>query len=188
MPPPCFHCRIDPTVKSRTSPPPRFQECIESCPPTPRLQSRPPANPYQLSSSNPGHQPSPLFLTLQSWPPIPAAISTRRQLLPKSSSNPVRPSRYMPCAASPPVLQISTAISARCQRLPKSTSIPDSPCARLWRSSSSAWLGGGEGDHGANRDATDGAELPHVELLLAGLSAAQRHLQVQDGGVHAHGR
>jgi hypothetical protein len=47
------------TVKSRTSPLPRFQECVESCPPTPRLQCQPPANPYQLSSSNPGHQPSP---------------------------------------------------------------------------------------------------------------------------------
>jgi hypothetical protein len=41
--------------------------------------------------------------------PILAAISAQYQILPKSS-----PSRYiyMPCAASPPVLQISPAISA----------------------------------------------------------------------------
>jgi hypothetical protein len=45
----------------------------------------------------------------------------------------------------------------------------------------------GEGDDGAHRDAADGAELPHAELLLAGLPAAQRHLPVQDGGVLAHG-
>jgi hypothetical protein len=32
---------------------------------------------------------------------------------------------------------------------------------------------GGEGDDGADRDAADGAELPHAELLLAGLPAAK---------------
>jgi hypothetical protein len=112
MPSPCFHCRIAPTVKSRTSPPPRFQECAESCPLTPLLQSQPPANPYQLSSSNPGRHASPRFLTLLSFPPIPTAISARRQHLPKSSSNLVRPICYMPCAASPPVLQFSPAANA----------------------------------------------------------------------------
>jgi hypothetical protein len=34
-------------------------------------------------------------------------------------------------------------------------------------------VGRREGDHGVNRDAADGAELPHVELLLAGVPAAQ---------------
>jgi hypothetical protein len=60
-----------------------------------------------------------LFRRHQRLPPvlqISAAISARRQRLPKSSSNPIRPSRYSPCPAS----------------------IPDSSYARLWRSSASA--------------------------------------------------
>uniref|UniRef100_A0A453C010 Uncharacterized protein n=1 Tax=Aegilops tauschii subsp. strangulata TaxID=200361 RepID=A0A453C010_AEGTS len=48
--------------------------------------------------------------------------------------------------------------------------------------------GGEQGHHGADRDAAARAELPHADLLLARLPAAQRHLPLQDGGVLPHGR
>jgi hypothetical protein len=84
---------------SRTSPPPPITAARNA-----QKAARQAPNSPPITAAS--HAP-PRFLTLQSCPPIPAAISALRQLLPKSS-----PSRYMPCAASPPVLQISTAISA----------------------------------------------------------------------------
>jgi hypothetical protein len=92
---------------SRTSPPPPITAARNA-----QKAARQAPNSPPITAAS--HAP-PRFLTLQSCPPIPAAISALRQLLPKSSPSRhqrQRPSRYMPCAASPPVLQISAAISA----------------------------------------------------------------------------
>jgi hypothetical protein len=90
---------------SRTSPPPPITAARNA-----QKAARQAPNSPPITAAS--HAP-PRFLTLQSCPPIPAAISALRQLLPKSSpSRHQRPSRYMPCSASPPVLQISAAISA----------------------------------------------------------------------------
>jgi hypothetical protein len=141
MPPPPFHCLLPPP--SSLAPSLRLtsrnaqkatRQCLASnigYPPTPTKSRAPiplqttPHLDSKISNSGAPVQPRSSCVhgcggaQHQPRPPILATISAPRQCLPKSSSNPIRPSRYMSCPVSPPSAPAASAPNlSRHQRPP----------------------------------------------------------------------